>query len=337
MRHNGYSTKRLSAAMPATSRMTHWDIQACASGLVRANWSWNGVILNLVHFLLVADVITTVISTGIQLLLLSLIDHAAFQHHHRHTRQPSALYGSVRCRRHWKGGQSSAGIYNDRICSLCAARAEDLRHMIIGENLTDTLCGELGKRRLLYWMTRILDDDKADRCRGEKGDKQKKEERRTTNRTTKETKARENENGNANEDKWNDERVNTTTETNKSTTQDYQISIYQLPEFLRRQFNAMPETGDTHSTPATPVTVHKVMGMMPRPGQPGALLFDGKKVTKFLKDWSIECEEYGLTDVQKCKRLPKYCTEDIGEVVERLKGYTSEDWTLLQSELKALF
>ena len=53
------------------------------------------------------------------------------------------------------------------------------------------------------------------------------------------------------------------------------------------------------SAPITPITIHPVVGVMPRPGQPGALSFDGTSVTDFLKDWEMECEEYGLTDAQK--------------------------------------
>src|SRR5436190_11917941 len=76
---------------------------------------------------------------------------------------------------------------------------------------------------------------------------------------------------------------------------------------------------------------------MPRPGQPGAMSFDGNNVTDFLKDWDMESEEYGLTEVQKCRKLPRYCSKDIGEAVQMLQGYINEDWTILQQELKQLF
>ena len=33
---------------------------------------------------------------------------------------------------------------------------------------------------------------------------------------------------------------------------------------------------------------------MPRPGQPGALQFDGTNVTEFLENWELMCEDYGL-------------------------------------------
>lgn len=79
------------------------------------------------------------------------------------------------------------------------------------------------------------------------------------------------------------------------------------------------------------------VAVMPRPGQPGALLFEGKKVTDFLSDWSMECDEYGLSDQQKCRKLPKYCSKEIGTSIEKLKGYVESDWALFQTELKTLF
>ena len=47
-------------------------------------------------------------------------------------------------------------------------------------------------------------------------------------------------------------------------------------------------------------TTIQYVGIMPRPGEPGALCFNETVITKFLKDWERECEEYGLTDAQKC-------------------------------------
>ena len=87
----------------------------------------------------------------------------------------------------------------------------------------------------------------------------------------------------------------------------------------------------------SPIIIRPIIGNMPHAGQPGALSFDGNNVTDFLKDWDMEYEEYGLTDVQKCKKLPRYCNKDIGEAIQMLQGYVNEDWTVLQQELKQLF
>ena len=44
-----------------------------------------------------------------------------------------------------------------------------------------------------------------------------------------------------------------------------------------------------------------------------AMKFEGNKVTQFLKDWDFECAEYGYSEAQKCKKLPRYCSKEIGE------------------------
>ena len=77
--------------------------------------------------------------------------------------------------------------------------------------------------------------------------------------------------------------------------------------------------------------------VMPRPGQPGALRFDGKNISEFLDDWNLECEDYDYSDEQKCTRFPNYCESMIKDVVKLLPGYVSRDWTALQTDLKGLY
>ena len=94
------------------------------------------------------------------------------------------------------------------------------------------------------------------------------------------------------------------------------------------------------STPATPAaTLVNVCphAVMPRPGQLGSMLFDGNNITDFLEDWNIECEDYGLTDGQKCARFPNYCTPAIKDLVKLLPGYSTHDWTTLQANLKETY
>jgi len=55
--------------------------------------------------------------------------------------------------------------------------------------------------------------------------------------------------------------------------------------------------------------------VMPCPNQAGALHFDKSNVTDFLRCWNIECENYGLTDPQKCARIIDYCAKDIQDVI----------------------
>jgi hypothetical protein len=67
------------------------------------------------------------------------------------------------------------------------------------------------------------------------------------------------------------------------------------------------------------------------------VVFEGKEVSTFIKNWEMDCEEYGLNEVQKCKKFPPYCTKEIGEAVEKLRGYDEGNWELFKKELKQLF
>ena len=63
----------------------------------------------------------------------------------------------------------------------------------------------------------------------------------------------------------------------------------------------------------------------------------GIKLRIFLKDWDVECEEFALTEAQKCIKLPQYCDEGIKDAVMNLQGCVNGDWKLFQEELKQLF
>ena len=64
---------------------------------------------------------------------------------------------------------------------------------------------------------------------------------------------------------------------------------------------------------------------MPRPGQPGALSFNNVDVSEFLQQWESECEEFGLAEEQKCRKMPYYCSKDTRETVELLEGYRKKE------------
>jgi hypothetical protein len=100
-------------------------------------------------------------------------------------------------------------------------------------------------------------------------------------------------------------------------------------------------SGESSSPPTTPgattTTIRSYLGLMPRPGQAGMAVFEGKEVSTFIKNWEMDCEEYGLTEIQKCKKFPRYCTKEIGEAVEKLRGYDEGNWELFKRELKQLF
>jgi len=76
---------------------------------------------------------------------------------------------------------------------------------------------------------------------------------------------------------------------------------------------------------------------MPRPGVLGALLFDKTNVSKFLSRWNRECDDYGLSNVERCVRFPDYCTPEIERAVEYFEGYLEKDWEKFQGELERAF
>ena len=89
----------------------------------------------------------------------------------------------------------------------------------------------------------------------------------------------------------------------------------------------------TKPNSVTPV----VYAVMPRPGQSGALHFDGRNVIEFLENWDLECNIFGYSPGEKCLHLPSYCEKTLRNVVKDLLGYIARDWSVLQNDLKALF
>ena len=102
----------------------------------------------------------------------------------------------------------------------------------------------------------------------------------------------------------------------------------------RKSTMADTDGSNAHSidTPPPTAIAPRMYGpVMPCPGQPGALHFDNTNVTEFLRRWNIECEDFGLTDTQKCARIPDYSTPETKDVIELLNGYKTNDWVKLQS------
>jgi hypothetical protein len=117
---------------------------------------------------------------------------------------------------------------------------------------------------------------------------------------------------------------------------------YSLSTIHTLNLPTMSGDGSNTTTPLTTpasfaLPANYRFGVMPRPGQPGALHFDNTNISEFLRRWNNECEDFGLTDAQKCSRLPDYCTPETKDTIELLSGYTESNWTTLQSELKSLF
>ena len=122
-------------------------------------------------------------------------------------------------------------------------------------------------------------------------------------------------------------------QSHKSSTQTNLLSI--------NKSTMPPATTTTDSTSNSGNTTPPPMRMygptMPRPGQPGAMQFIGHNITEFLEEWNIECEDFGLTETQRCARFPNYCTPEIKETVKLLPGYIASNWATLQSDVKKLY
>src|SRR5579862_5966023 len=88
--------------------------------------------------------------------------------------------------------------------------------------------------------------------------------------------------------------------------------------------------------PTPPLPQPRWLSMMPRPNQPDAIQFDSNKISDILEDWNIQCDDYGLTDAQKCTRFPLYCTPAIKDLVKLLPSYPT-DWSKLEKSLKKTF
>ena len=100
--------------------------------------------------------------------------------------------------------------------------------------------------------------------------------------------------------------------------------------------------GTIESASVTPVDDHvdrrpQIVRVMPRPRQPGALCFDGKGVSEFLRRWDNECDDFGYDDKRKCRRLPDYCSPEVELTIKLMDEHLQEDWVVLQRELKDLF
>ena len=264
------------------------------------------VLLCLIYLLTVSCVFMLGMTMVIQCILigiLELLSGSPLQHRQRCAWQPSVHYGLAIYREVWRGVQSTIWRYASSKCSVWTPKTEGLDHMATRKKLRDNL----GKRRL-HRKRELLIDEKCQHygyppCRVDP--------------------------------------LGTSVPTENPTKQSNQnlefSSQRRIPSCQLSTNLYCGMSGPSDSVNGHPVTIHTVVGIMPRPGQPGALSFDGNKITDFIKDWNAECEEFALTDVQKCKKLSQYCDDGIKESVENLEGCVNGDWKLFQKELKELF
>jgi hypothetical protein len=101
--------------------------------------------------------------------------------------------------------------------------------------------------------------------------------------------------------------------------------------------DSMPATLDRPlSAPALP-NFRLPFVVMPRPGQPGALEFNGKDVSRFLRRWELDCDDFEISPARRCERLPFYCTDEIEKTVRCLPGYPEQNWDQLKASLKSVY
>ena len=85
---------------------------------------------------------------------------------------------------------------------------------------------------------------------------------------------------------------------------------HQLPNVTQsektKDHSTMPDidTRSTDTPPPTAAAARAFGAIMPRPGQPGAMQFDGKNITELLEEWDIECEDFGLWRLSAALAFP---------------------------------
>ena len=64
------------------------------------------------------------------------------------------------------------------------------------------------------------------------------------------------------------------------------------------------------------------------------LYFEEVNISEFIERFEDMCDDYQVRDKNKIKRVPRYCTQVIGQFVKKIKEYQDEDWGKLKKELK---
>ena len=73
--------------------------------------------------------------------------------------------------------------------------------------------------------------------------------------------------------------------------------------------------------------------MMPPPGALGTPFFEGANVTEFLERYEDQCEDARLTERERVRRLPRYCTLPVGQYVKAMDGWSSGNWDQLKDAM----
>ena len=69
-------------------------------------------------------------------------------------------------------------------------------------------------------------------------------------------------------------------------------------------------------------------------GTSGTLYFERANISEFIEHFEDIYDDYQIRDENKIKRVPRYCTQVIGQFMKEIKKYQDEDWGKLKKELK---
>ena len=110
-----------------------------------------------------------------------------------------------------------------------------------------------------------------------------------------------------------------------------------IQERARRQsppeVTSLPgSSSDTSIALQSPISMTS-KARLPFPGQPGAPMFDGADVTRFIEEWNDICEDCGIEEAEKTRRVPKYMTRAIGEYIRIQEEYENKNWEGLRKFL----
>lgn len=81
------------------------------------------------------------------------------------------------------------------------------------------------------------------------------------------------------------------------------------------------------------VLVRYTVGL-PLPGSPELVYFENKNITDFLKRYEDMCEDSAISEVERIRRLPRYCEMLVGQTLQGLDSYSAKKWDPLVEELK---
>jgi hypothetical protein len=121
-----------------------------------------------------------------------------------------------------------------------------------------------------------------------------------------------------------------------------------IPAFENLTMSASEQqTASTRSTPQSssvadtvpvppqsvfpPVTVMHPLPLLGTPGAPSA--FDGRNVSTFIRKFEAMCNNFGVSNCNKARRIPEYCDDDVARDVESFATWKTGDWDGLKTDM----